>query len=63
MDDQQIWHYYKSFREAYPKLRTRISVKLTNGATVEGDWAEFFSQAALSLPRITAWRYVRIPRT
>jgi hypothetical protein len=64
MDEERIWHYFNpNFRGSYPIVRTRIQVKLTNGAEVEGDWAEFFSQDALSLPLITAWRYVRSPRT
>ena len=64
MDEEHIWHYFNpNFRGSYPIVRTRIQVKFTNGTEVEGDWAEFFSQAALSLPLITAWRYVRSPRT
>ena len=55
MDEEHIWHYFNpNFRGSYPIVRTRIQVKFTNGAEVEGDWAEFFSQAALPLPLITA---------
>jgi hypothetical protein len=37
MDDEQIWHYFNpNFRGSYLIGRTRIQVKLANGAEVRG---------------------------